>query len=197
MTLKIYLLDTNYFPVNILLNSPCLNEIDKLDLNRYKIEQVYNEHIASTYLKRKYIGEYHIDDNGKPLSNKCYFNISHSHGVVVLVVDSVPVGVDIELIRPVEDDLKRFVTSEEEYIYIKDEQSFYEIWTSKESLLKAVGTGLKDDLKTTPGLPIKGIKQYKDNIYYINNIKYQNYIISTSRKGDQNYEIEIVMEELL
>ena len=47
------------------------------------------------------IGTVFIGKNGKPMTNGCYFNISHSHGLVACAVSDVPVGIDVEKIRPV------------------------------------------------------------------------------------------------
>lgn len=76
------------------------------------------------------------------------FNVSHSGDWVVAVVNSFPIGIDIEKIRPIELRIgKRFFTNKEyEYIMNKNPISrleyFYEIWTLKESYIKAAGMGL-------------------------------------------------------
>ncbi len=94
---------------------------------------------------------------GKPcLKNtpNFHFNLSHSGQWVVCAVSNVPVGIDIEEIVPI--DLKiaiRFFAKEE----IKDLFSlveperlpyFYDLWTLKESYIKAIGKGLSIPLNT-------------------------------------------------
>lgn len=92
---------------------------------------------------------------GKPyLTNKRIFNfnISHSGKWVVCAVGKRPVGVDIELIgrvnlKTAEKIAERFFSGEEcEELFIRENKDrlayFCEIWTLKESFLKALGKGL-------------------------------------------------------
>ena len=84
----------------------------------------------------------------KPLvlrSPNLHFNVSHTGHYVVFAVDNESVGIDIELIQPV--DLKiaeRFFASDETECIMEDDQlqRFYEIWTKKESQIKWEGKGL-------------------------------------------------------
>lgn len=77
-----------------------------------------------------------------------HFNISHSGSWVVCVLDSMPVGIDVEEIKPIDIDLaKRFFSREEvsELLMAPKESKlskFYSLWTLKESYIKAVGKGL-------------------------------------------------------
>lgn len=75
------------------------------------------------------------------------FNISHSCEWVVCAVHNLPVGIDIEINKPI--DLKiaeRFYSKHEfnELISRDDSQRaalFYDLWTLRESYVKAVGMG--------------------------------------------------------
>ncbi len=83
-------------------------------------------------------------------------SLSHSGNYVAVAIDRLAVGIDIEQIRPCNDSLiKRFFTeAEKRYIGIHSgtngeasgsesrDRSFTEIWTLKESFMKAVGMGL-------------------------------------------------------
>lgn len=88
-----------------------------------------------------------------------HFNISHSGNWVVCAVGSAPVGVDIE--RIADSDLsiaKRFFTKREyKWLYEKNDQerkqSFYKLWTMKESYIKAVGKGLSIPLESFEIIP--------------------------------------------
>ncbi len=96
---------------------------------------------------------------GKPYAvsggKRFFFNISHSHGLLALAADNVPVGIDVELVRDM--DLKasrKFAAeSESEYIFSgkteeEKKERFFRIWTLKEAYVKAVGKGLRIPLKS-------------------------------------------------
>ena len=80
------------------------------------------------------------------------FNLSHAGDVAVCVIggQDLDVGVDIERVRPMPDraGVSRMIlsTGELEQLSAHSEadqlKRFYEIWTCKEAVLKAIGTGL-------------------------------------------------------
>lgn len=83
-----------------------------------------------------------------------HFNISHSGDWVVAAFSVKPVGIDVEKIRKVNFSLAdRFFSAEESRLLrnLPLQQRvdlFFEIWTLKESYLKALGTGLTRPLKS-------------------------------------------------
>ena len=92
-----------------------------------------------------------INEYGKPDllgPDDIHFNISHSEDLVVCAVDSKLVGVDVELIKPIDFEIAERFFSRDEYISLlskKDElrlKYFYTLWTLKESYIKAEGSGL-------------------------------------------------------
>lgn len=99
------------------------------------------------------IEDIQVDNNqyGKPFFKNIpdfHFNVSHSGDWVVCVAHNSPVGTDIEQVQPIEIDIaKRFFSrSEYQALIAKDSSEqlsfFYDIWTAKESYIKAVGKGL-------------------------------------------------------
>lgn len=79
----------------------------------------------------------------------CHYNISHSGDWVVAVFDNQPVGIDIEHLSPIEMSIaERFFSPSEvslllEQKNVEQQQSlFYDLWTLKESYIKAEGKGL-------------------------------------------------------
>lgn len=174
-----------------ILSSSFLSEHDIASLEKYKQEETKKEKAYSLILKNKYIGEYSINEFGKPVSDKTYFNISHSKGIVVFIEDTEPIGIDIEVIRPVKDNLVDYIASNEEKEYIKNETNFYEIWTNKESLTKCVGTGIKDKIKEIPSLPLNGVKEYRGKKYISRIIIYKDYVISVTRESAEPFDIII------
>ncbi len=81
---------------------------------------------------------------GKPLSkNGEQFSVSHSGDFVVLACEKGFVGVDVERIEKGYLDIMPQMFTGEEMAFVKDDlKRFYQIWTLKESLLKAAGEGL-------------------------------------------------------
>lgn len=77
-----------------------------------------------------------------------HFNVSHSGQWVICAAHHLPVGIDVEHIKPVDFDIaKRFFTEDEYSDLLNMDSSlrlpyFYELWTLKESYIKAVGKGL-------------------------------------------------------
>jgi 4'-phosphopantetheinyl transferase len=94
---------------------------------------------------------------GKPFlrSNQdIKFNISHSGDWVVCVINAYEVGVDVEKIKPIEQSLwERFFAPEECAALLATPTveriaHFFELWTLKESYVKAVGQGLSLSLSS-------------------------------------------------
>jgi 4'-phosphopantetheinyl transferase len=93
------------------------------------------------------------DEHGKPfLTNveSFRFNVAHSGSWVVCTTDDRPVGIDVERIGPFDEDVARSCLTPEELRLVLAEPAgpvqtgrrFFELWTLKESYVKALGTGL-------------------------------------------------------
>lgn len=85
--------------------------------------------------------------NGKWISDKCCFSLSHSNNILVAAVSKTPVGVDVEKIdgkRMTERLAKRILTDKESNIFFntakeKRTQLLADAWTTKESIFKLKG----------------------------------------------------------
>lgn len=81
-----------------------------------------------------------------PALPHCHFNISHSGGLVLCALDSEPVGVDVECVRPHHPRLADRICSAEEQAWLAGqedrEQALSVLWTMKESRVKYTGSGL-------------------------------------------------------
>ncbi len=81
-----------------------------------------------------------------------HFNLSHCREAAVCAVDTVPVGVDVESIRPLDDAVAERVLSAAELARVRQslwpQVEFIRLWTMKEALLKLTGEGISRDLKT-------------------------------------------------
>jgi 4'-phosphopantetheinyl transferase len=97
------------------------------------------------------------DAHGKPQLRHpagWQFNLSHSEDLALIAIHAgaTPIGVDVEVIRPVEDALalaRRHYTSDEQAAVAAAADdaarriAFLRVWTRKEACLKAVGLGLR------------------------------------------------------
>lgn len=84
----------------------------------------------------------------QPAGWKIHFNLSHSENVAALAISGAfEVGIDVELIRPIEENVPLEVFSMQEhaaFIALPDAERqtvFFENWARKEACLKALGTG--------------------------------------------------------
>ncbi len=134
------------------------------DQRRNRVEALYNSEkvkqqlVSESLIRmvvRKEMGMKEIGfgtcPHGKPfivgLSN-FYYNLSHSGEWVVCATDRAPIGIDIEMVRPVNIDLARLYFSTAEYRSLigktepEKNHLFFDLWTLKESYIKAKGGGL-------------------------------------------------------
>lgn len=120
-----------------------------------------------------------IKEHGKPYAKDLAveFNISHSGDMVVCAVDDKPVGIDVELIRPVDLTVaKRIFTAEElldlfghtpteqNFTYTTDNEiltRFFELWTAKEAYGKCIGEGITQTANLKDRLCIREYIHFK------------------------------------
>lgn len=77
-----------------------------------------------------------------------HLSISHSGGWVVCAVADVPVGIDLELPRPVRPGLAaRWFDTDEQALTAHDSSAFFDLWMVKEAVLKETGCGLAHGLR--------------------------------------------------
>lgn len=92
------------------------------------------------------LGELAQDERNAPLPfNGTFWSITHKTEYVGGVVAPSPIGIDIEKIYSRTKALFRKTASEAEWALAdRSPATFFRYWTSKEAVLKAAGTGLKD-----------------------------------------------------
>lgn len=86
--------------------------------------------------------------SGQPVAAEGCVSISHSGEIVVCAVGDRPVGVDVEMIRPVREAVARrcFTAGERALLAAapagERERCFWRVWTGKEALAKLAGAGV-------------------------------------------------------
>jgi 4'-phosphopantetheinyl transferase len=124
------------------------------DQDRFTVTRGILRSLLGGYLHRAAAEiEFTANENGKPavVNAPIRFNVSHSgdHALLAFAED-VEVGVDVERMRGrgVVGDLARRILSPSEFARFDAlaecdrEKTFFQIWTLKESVLKAMGSGL-------------------------------------------------------
>lgn len=88
--------------------------------------------------------EFFKSENGKWSSNKFHFSMSHSHNLIAVAISDCPVGIDVEMIKPIDERLALKILNYEELskfsTLCEKEKSKYLIlkWTEKESIFKSL-----------------------------------------------------------
>lgn len=117
-------------------------------------------------------GEFLYNEYGKPfLAGGPYFSISHCRHAIAVAIDSQPIGIDVESVRPLRQELvaKTMSSSEQALIAASEHpnRTFTALWTQKEALLKMRGTGIISDLhsvlQNTEGASLQTIDNLHKN----------------------------------
>lgn len=150
------------------------------------------------------------DHYGKPFllgqERNIGFNVSHSGEWVVLAVSpSGRIGVDIEQIKFIQTEVAERFFSDEEFKSVIKFQSeelrllrFFEIWTAKESYVKATGKGLSTSLNsfsTTNGVNSMALeKSLEDEVWFFRQFSIkEGYILTAcSNINDFNNQVHFL-----
>ncbi len=210
LAVELYFANVNDF------NQVPLTKHESEKVNTLKSKKRQQEYAISRWLRRKFLslktnlpseqinfkknvcGKPHIEDQ------TCYFNISHSHDWVVLAMcESNEIGVDIqkqEHKKSILEIAKQYF-SIHEYVMLKDATdkqrtiNFYKLWTAKEAVLKALGTGISTGLDkynfTIENDSIKSYGSDNHNILLSQFIFKNDYIFSTAVLAHPNIQMEI------
>lgn len=126
---------------------------DKIDIKKFESDKLSS--LAGYILL--YRGAYEIykkssfditfNRHGKPLCDFCFFSISHSDGCVVCAFSDKPIGIDIQKLQDIKPRSKYKFFNQKENDYVNQDRDllserFIEIFTRKESAVKALGLSL-------------------------------------------------------
>ena len=189
-TVKLYVADTDLGKKHFrfLLENVSVGQKEKALRYANEIDQIRS--LLSSYLKNQLSRE-ELLENGKPyFLNGPYFNISHSGRYVLMAVSTAEIGVDIEEIKNKDMSSLVRIFNEAEAKMIKEHSDFYYLWCAKESLIKCMGLSV-GKVREIPGLPLNGLKTYKGKDYECKSFIYDKHIVSITREGNEEYEIDI------
>jgi phosphopantetheinyl transferase len=212
----------NFKPVHLEKLFGYLNHEERTKCKRFRFQKDRDSYLVVHGLLKLILGKYlemqardvqlEYNSFGKPLLSghdpNIFFNLSHSSDLSALVFDlSNPAGIDIERMNPDFDFHKItrnfFSRDEHGFIHAEREQSmarFYEIWTRKEAILKAVGVGISEHLEmevyrekssyhsedtTRPALP--------SGRYILNTMKYLDEYMLTTATGHESGDVKVFL----
>jgi 4'-phosphopantetheinyl transferase len=176
---------------NITLFWGYLSTKEKKQVKKYSLKTLSNKYIIThgilRYILSQHSGlppqdiEFTYNKEGKPFLKKSniQFNMSHSHDIVSYAVAlNCRLGIDVEFKdnNLNIEDLPDFVFNQEErkFFSILDPNAkfefFYNLWTKKESIIKAIGFGLAYPLNNIDIIP------FLSNDKVVFNYKKKNYI---------------------
>jgi 4'-phosphopantetheinyl transferase len=191
-TVKLYVADTDLGKKHFrfLLENVSVGQKEKALRYANEIDQIRS--LLSSYLKNQLSREELLkNENGKPyFANGPYFNISHSGKYVLMAVSTAEIGVDIEEIKNKDMSSLVRIFNEAEAKMIKEHSDFYYLWCAKESLIKCMGLTV-GKVREIPALPLNGLKTYKGKDYQCKSFIYDKHIVSITREGKEEYEIDI------
>lgn len=144
--------------------------------------------------------------HGKPCLKSrpdIHFNISHCHGLAACALSDVPVGIDVENIRPFREHLLRKALTAEEQRFLDQKSTgdtarqewFFRFWTLKESRIKHSGVGMSVPFTSfsftfsdTPDM----IQCSEPGLYFLQRLLRDRYLLSvcTSEKEPQLRVVE-------
>ncbi|MGE7908214.1 4'-phosphopantetheinyl transferase family protein [Lysinibacillus xylanilyticus] len=111
-------------------------------LLRYILSKKMNLNMTQIVFSKNKFGKYFLENE-----HNIHFNLSHSGDWCIGVISDSPIGVDIELMKPINMDVVEYAFHPSEVLQFKQLKNnqqteyFYKLWTMKESYLKAIGTG--------------------------------------------------------
>ena len=150
-------------------------------LSRYAREALF----ISAQKSEVKLGQLTKDADGVPLpSDGIYWSLTHKPKYVGAVVGSARVGIDLENISSRSKVLFKRTADEGEWA-LGDSPSwelFYRYWTSKEAVVKAVGSGILKDLSECRVIEIIDqnnlVINYRDDRWHIEHFYFNNHVAS-------------------
>ena len=141
-----------------------LAPVERERAERFRFPEDRRRWIAARAALRVLLGRYlgadpraihlEVTPDGNTIVEALHFNLSHSHDLALIAIAvHTPVGVDVELLRPIPDApllARRLLPPEEADMVEMQPEQFLRIWTRREAWLKAEGIGLRGIKRSRP-----------------------------------------------
>lgn len=176
-----------------------LSSYRKEKANRYAFSKDRKLCLAAGVALNRALNEYHLNEADviinytelhKPYLKdypNIHFNLSHSGKKAICVISDKEIGCDIEQILDMKKEISERCFSKEEQEYIDNSndktEAFYRIWVAKESFLKAIGTGINENIKRFSVIP------YSNGIQLTQDIDGRTWAIKETRIDDYVYAV--------
>lgn len=167
--LKLYKIELLKYQESVAVLKNLLSSSERDRASRYHFVKDEHRFIICRSLLKVLLAEYiglhvdtiflDIDSNKKPYISShpsVYFNVSHSGNYALIAIAKSPIGIDIEYVNKSFDftEILPNVFSQTEINYINNSNNkrylFYQFWTRKEAIVKAIGKGIDDELFKIP-----------------------------------------------
>lgn len=120
---------------------------------------------------------------GAPIPfDNTYWSLSHKSRFVAAVVGPTPIGIDIEEVRPRNEELYGYVAVAAEWALAdRNWETFFRYWTAKEAVLKTAGVGLAH-LKKARIHALLGkdylLVDYGSHLWPVKHFRFQGHIVA-------------------
>ncbi len=134
----------------------------KIELQSYAVWSTLYSILKNEYQIKNF--ELSYNEYQKPYIKDIYFNISHSHNMIAIIISNEECGIDIEYLNPNKD-----ITQLKNRFNIENDEEFYKQWTRKEAYLKKIGTGIKISslFEEVNGITSLKVQDNDGNYYYV------------------------------
>ena len=144
--------------------------------------------LKNNQMDEKEIHSIYYNDFGKPfISNDFDFSISYSNTTTVLgFIKNGLVGVDVEQIKPIDCLVYKEYLTTKEWLFLTQSSfsttTFFQLWTRKEAVAKAIGKGTFLDFSLIEVLENKIILENK--LLYVSTKFLENYCLSIASSDE-------------
>lgn len=127
------------------------------------------------------------DADDIPLPSGSYhWSVSHKPKYVAAVISGSPAGIDIEEVRPRKRSIFSYAAGDEEWELCGGQSwdALYRIWTAKEAVVKAAGTGLAG-MRACRVVSVPDESQmllfYQDSLHTVEQLRFNGHIVAVLR----------------